>query len=182
MTLDHWDGSTFDWKKASASAFTTYNLALLVDFFNDLDNKNTQRNIIYVDQDSLFLPRSVLVDLEDNQDIATAYVKLMVDSAKTVRDSLRNGVSEDEIEAQAHAVLKFETQLAMVKLINDFQFSTSLSLFIMNSWQIIVPDENRRNSTRMYNPMSLAELQHWTDTVNTRTSQAKVYHLKITHR
>ncbi len=115
MTLDDWDGSIFDWKKASASAFTTYNLALLVDFFNDLDTKNNQRNIIYVDQESLFLPRSVLVNLENNQDIATAYIQLMVDSAKTVRDWLRNNVTNEEIQAQAHAVLNFETQLAMVK-------------------------------------------------------------------
>ena len=115
MTLDHWDGSTFDWKKASASSITTYNLPLLVDFLNDFDSKNTQRTAIYVDQHSLFLPRSVLVNLEDNQDIATAYIELMVDSAKTVRDSLCSDISEDEIEAQAQEVLNFETQLAKVK-------------------------------------------------------------------
>ena len=115
MTLDNWDGSNFDWKMDSASAFTTFNLPLLVDFFNDLDNKNTQRNVIYVDQETLFLPRSVLVDLEDNPDIAKAYIKLMVESAKTVRDWLRSNVSDDAIEVQAHKVLKFESQLAMVK-------------------------------------------------------------------
>ena len=114
MTLDRWDGSTFDWKRDSASAFTTFNLPLLVDFFNDLDNKNTQRNVIYVDQEELFLPRSVLVDFEDNPDIATAYIKLMIESAKTVRDWLHSNVSDTEIELQAHAVLKFESQLAMV--------------------------------------------------------------------
>jgi hypothetical protein len=122
MTLDRWDGSTFNWKKASASAFTTYNLALLVDFYNNLDNQNTQRNIIYVDQESLnILPRSVLVDLEDQPDIATAYIELMIESAKTVRDWHRTNVSDAEIEAQAHAVLQFESQLAMVKLINALQ-------------------------------------------------------------
>jgi predicted metalloendopeptidase len=115
MTLDNWDESNFDWQMDTASAFTTFNLPLLVDFFNDLDNKNTQRNVIYVDQETLFLPRSVLVDLEDNPDIAKAYIKLMVESAKTVRDWLRSNVSDDAIEVQAHKVLKFESQLAMVK-------------------------------------------------------------------
>lgn len=122
MALSHWDESNFDWKKASASAFTTFNLPLLVDFFNDLDSNNTQRNIIYVDQESLnILPRSVLVDLEDQPDIATAYIELMIESAKTVRDWHRTNVSDAEIEAQAHAVLQFESQLAMVKLINALQ-------------------------------------------------------------
>ncbi|XP_046461162.1 neprilysin-like [Daphnia pulex] len=76
MTLDHWDESTFDWKKASASAFTTFNLPLLVDFYNDLDSNNTQHTAIYVDQESLSLPRSILVDLNDSPVIATAYIEL----------------------------------------------------------------------------------------------------------
>lgn len=172
MTLDNWDGSDFDWKRESASALTTFNLPILVDIFNDLDNNNTQRNAIYVDQEQLFLPRSILIDLENNHDIETAYSKLMVESAKTIRDWLRSNVSDDAIKVQSHAVLKFESQLAMVRNANDglFEFSP----FIVNSEQIIVPDENRRNSTRMYNPMSLAELQNWTDSVNPRSSQAKV--------
>jgi predicted metalloendopeptidase len=116
MALDHWDESNFDWKKASASAFTTFNLPLLVDFFNDLDSNNTQRTVIYVDQESLFLPRSILVDLNESPVIATAYIELMIESAKTARDWLRNDVSDTEIEGQAHEVLKFESQLAMVKI------------------------------------------------------------------
>ena len=55
----------------------------------------------------------------------------------------------------------------------------NFSLFILNSKQIIVPDDNRRNSTRMYNPMSLVELQKWTDSVNTTSSQSKVNLKKI---
>ncbi|EFX85605.1 hypothetical protein DAPPUDRAFT_46047, partial [Daphnia pulex] len=144
MTLNDWDESTFDWKKASASAFATYNLALLVDFFNDFDSKNTERTAIYVDQESLILPRSVLVDLEDNEDVAMAYLELIIESAKSVRDWLDSDASDDEIDTQANAVLIFESQLA----------------------KITVPEENRRNSTRMYNPMSVTELQDWTDSID----------------
>ncbi len=179
MTLSHWDESTFDWKKASASAFTTFNLPLLVDFSNDLDSNNTQSTAIYVDQESLSLPRSILVDLNDSPVIVTAYIELMIESAKTVRDWLGSDVSDVEIEAQSHEVLKFESQLAMVrkkkkKNLTEISIYLIVSQIIVNSIQITVQGENRRNSTRMYNPMSLAELQNWTDKVNTTSSQAKV--------
>jgi hypothetical protein len=72
-----------------------------------LDSKNTKRTVIYVDQESPFLPRSILVDLNESPVIATAYIELTIESAKTVQDLLRNDISDTEIEGQAHEVLKF---------------------------------------------------------------------------
>ncbi|XP_046633413.1 neprilysin-4-like isoform X2 [Daphnia pulicaria] len=151
MTLKHWDESKFDWKNTTASALTTFNLHILMSVFNDLDSNNTDASSIYVDQDSLYLPRSVLVNPADNPQITTAYTTLIVESAKAVRSWLKSDVTDAQIKADADAVLKFESQLAM----------------------ITVPDEKRHNFTRIYNPMSLVELQKWTDSVPTGKSNSK---------
>lgn len=82
--------------------------------FNDLDSNNTDASSIYVDQDSLYLPRSVLVNPADNPQITTAYTTLIVESAKAVRSWLKSDVTDAQIKADADAVLKFESQLAMV--------------------------------------------------------------------
>jgi hypothetical protein len=72
-----------------------------------LDSNNTKRTVIYVDQESLFLPRSILVDLNESPVITTAYIELTIESYETVRNLLRNDISDTEIEGQAHEVLKF---------------------------------------------------------------------------
>ncbi len=72
-----------------------------------MDSNNTKRTVIYVDQESLFLPRSILVDLNESPVITTAYIELTIESAETVQNLLRNDISDTEIEGQAHEVLKF---------------------------------------------------------------------------
>lgn len=186
MTLHHWDESKFDWKNTSTSALTTFNLHILISVFNDLDSNNTEMSSIYVDQDSLYLPRSVLVNPANNPEITTAYTKLIFESAKAVKNWLKSDVTDAQIKADVDAVLKFESQLAMV-LLNYirtnvfvyFHIRSRFRVFIVDSWQITVPYENRRNNTRMYNPMSLVELQKWTDDVQTSKSNSKAKVNKI---
>lgn len=114
MTLDHWKDSSFNWTKTTASALTTFNLPIIISIFNELDTDNTNASLIYIDQDSLYLPRSVLVNMTGNPTIATAYKKIIVQSAKAIRDWQRSNVTDVEIESQVDAVLKFESQLATV--------------------------------------------------------------------
>lgn len=118
MTLNHWDESKFNWKNTTVSALTTFNLHILISVFNDLDSNNTEMSSIYVDQDSLSLPRSVLVNLADNPEIKTAYTKLIFESAKAVKNWLKSDVTDAQIKADVDAVLKFESQLAMVNKTN----------------------------------------------------------------
>jgi hypothetical protein len=40
--------------------------------------------------------------------------------------------------------------------------------------QVITPNEKRRNAYRMYNPMTLQELQNMTDSVQVSSPHAKV--------
>ncbi|KAK4004827.1 hypothetical protein OUZ56_006550 [Daphnia magna] len=152
MTLDHWKDSSFNWTKTTASALTTFNLPIIISIFNELDTDNTNASLIYIDQDSLYLPRSVLVNMTGNPTISTAYKKIIVQSAKAIRDWQRSNVTDVEIESQVDAVLKFESQLAT----------------------ITVSDGDRRNSSRMYNPMTLMELQNWTDSLSINNSPNKI--------
>jgi hypothetical protein len=45
---------------------------------------------------------------------------------------------------------------------------------VLDCVQVTTPSEKRRNPYRMYNPMTLQELQHLTDSVQTSSSHAKV--------
>ena len=114
MTLKNWDESKFDWKTTTASALTTFDLHILISVFNDLDSNNTDASSIYVDQDSLYLPRSVLANPVDNPEITTAYKTLIVESARAIRSWLKSDVTDAQIKADVDAILKFESQLAMV--------------------------------------------------------------------
>ncbi len=68
-----------------------------------------------MDQGSLILPRSVLMDFEDNSKVTEAYRALLTGSAIAIRDWLSSNVTNAQIEAEVDAVLKFESQLALVK-------------------------------------------------------------------
>lgn len=180
MTLDHWEDSSFNWTNTTASSLTTFNLPILISIFNDLDSDNTENSLIYIDQDSLYLPRSVLANLTSNPTITTAYQKIITESAKAIRDWLQTNVSDVQIDGQVEAVLKFESQLAMVL------FKT-LVLVIQRPYdslsiQITVSDEDRRNSTRMYNPMTLVELQNWTDEMSITNSPDKVMYCQLKYK
>ncbi|CAG0903525.1 unnamed protein product, partial [Darwinula stevensoni] len=77
------------------------------------------------------------------QAILFAYKDLMKETAKLVRDHLGSYVSDEDIEQQAEGVIAFESELA----------------------QIMMPDEDRLNHTKLYNKLSLADLQNATDAI-----------------
>ena len=56
----------------------------------------------------------MLVDREEYADIIDAYFELVSGSARAVRDVLRSGVTDLEINQQVEAMLQFEIDLAKV--------------------------------------------------------------------
>jgi hypothetical protein len=48
MTLDSWNESHFDWKEATAETIKYYSTAYLINIYNDVDQMNTNRSVIYV--------------------------------------------------------------------------------------------------------------------------------------
>ena len=48
MTLDSWNESHFDWKEATAATTKLYSSAYLINVYNDVDQMNTNRSVIYV--------------------------------------------------------------------------------------------------------------------------------------
>ena len=67
-----------------------------------------------MDQGSLSLSRSFLTNYTSKPNVFKAYTELIVDSAKAIRDSLGSKASDSQIRADVEAILKFESQLALV--------------------------------------------------------------------
>ncbi|CAG0879907.1 unnamed protein product [Cyprideis torosa] len=100
-------------------------------------------SIIYLDQASLGLPgRDIYLD-PGLSVIVDAYETLIIETAKAMRDALGSDVTDTLIQAEAAAVIQFETLLA----------------------EITTPDSDRLNYSAMYNKMPLPELQASTDAI-----------------
>lgn len=67
-----------------------------------------------MDQGSLVLPRSILVNAIEYPVVIYEYMSYLIGSAKAIRNTLNSSVSDAQIEADAKNVLKFEFELAKV--------------------------------------------------------------------
>lgn len=127
---DNWDENSFDWKE-SVYKFrkSGYSVDYFIDFSVGVDVKQSTKRIIDLDQASLGVQREYLTKgLEDK--IVKGYYKYMVDVAVTL------GADKARAERELKESLEFEIKLANISL----------------------PNEKRRNSTLLYNPMTVAEL------------------------
>jgi predicted metalloendopeptidase len=154
MTLSNWVPSSFEWTTATAAARTLFGSAYLLSIYNYLDSKNTSQSSIYVDQTSLGLPRTTLVNAYDpsTASVMNAYTNYITSSAKAIRDSLGSTASDAQIDTDVSLLILFESNLA----------------------KITSPAEDRRNNTRMYNPLLVSEVQGWTDSVGATNPQAQI--------
>lgn len=165
MTLASWNETSFSWTEATAAARKLYGSSILLRVFTYLDSMNTNTSAIYIDQSSLSLPRSVLVAVDDanNAALVAAYRNYAENVALAITQSLGQDVPLDAIQADVNATLAFEVQLA----------------------QITKPQEDRRNNTRLYNPLKVSEVQGWTDSavlgqINWKDYLASIYGEDIT--
>ncbi|KAJ8894784.1 hypothetical protein PR048_000091 [Dryococelus australis] len=146
MAQEHWDEGQFDWQAVLVSMARRLGLFPLVLLYVHFDRTNTSRNVITVDQPSLVLPRSMLVDPATYSSQLRAYRRWIIDAtAEIVKDQNQN-VPRSKISIDAFDVVEFEVKLA------------KLTSF----------DEMRRNVYRMHNPMTVRDLQKWTDSAETQ--------------
>jgi len=128
---DAWDPSEFTWKD-SVYKFRQhgYSVDYFIDFSVTTDVKNSTYRIIDLDQPALGLSREYLMKGPSEPEVQ-AYAKYQVELAVLL------GADRDRAEKEMRAALEFERQLANFSL----------------------PREERRNVTKLYNPMTVSELQ-----------------------
>lgn len=140
----NWDEGSFSWKD-SVYRFRKhgYSVDYFIDFSVTTDLKNTTGRVIDIDQASLGLSREYLVK-GMNEKIVTAYYKYMVDIA---------------------VIFGAQRETAMKELKESLEFEMALA-------NISLPLEERRNATKLYNPMTIRDVQRkfpsipWLEYVN----------------
>ncbi|CAL8147661.1 unnamed protein product [Orchesella dallaii] len=128
---DKWDAEEFTWIK-SVYRFREhgYSVDYFIDFSVTTDVKNSTYRVIDVDQPALGLSREYLTKGLDEPEVK-AYRKYQVDLAVLL------GAERAQAEKEMLAAIEFERKLANYSL----------------------PREERRNVTKLYNPMTIKELQ-----------------------
>ncbi|KAI5692897.1 hypothetical protein M8J75_003309 [Diaphorina citri] len=140
-----WDEGSFTWED---SVYKSRRYGYGVDYFLafgvGVNLKNNTERVIQFDQASLGLNREYLVKGFDEK-IVRAYYEYMLDIAVFM------GADREAAEEELKESLNFEIALANISL----------------------PQEERRNATKLYNPMKISELQErypiipWTEYINT---------------
>ncbi|KAL1116405.1 hypothetical protein AAG570_004879 [Ranatra chinensis] len=137
LEAEAWDDGAWNWKK---SVYDFRKNGFSVDYFIDFsvgtDLKNSTRKVIDLDQASLGLSREYLIKGMDHK-LVKAYYSYMVDIAVLF------GADRDRAEKELQESLQFEMALANISL----------------------PVEERRNATKLYNPMSITQLQSTYQTI-----------------
>ncbi|KAL1452805.1 hypothetical protein WDU94_007000 [Cyamophila willieti] len=128
---ENWNEETFSWKD---SVYKFHEHGYSVDYFIDfsivINVKNNTERIIDLDQATLGLSREYLVK-GINEKLVNAYYRYMIDIAVIL------GANKDVATAELRDALEFEIKLANISL----------------------PLEQRRNASKLYNPMTLDDLQ-----------------------
>ncbi|XP_069699097.1 neprilysin-1-like isoform X2 [Periplaneta americana] len=152
MATENWIGEEFNWQKTTAELTRHLGLSTLVSLFVYLDRKNSNHSIITIDQSTLVLPRSMLVDPYTYGNQLEAYRRWLMGSALEIIKARNASIPATRVSVDAFEVIEFEIELA----------------------HVTIPNEKRRNAYRMYNPMTLKELQNLTDSVPLSNSHAKI--------
>ncbi|XP_015266624.1 PREDICTED: membrane metallo-endopeptidase-like 1 isoform X2 [Gekko japonicus] len=115
-----------------------FNTRVLVDMFVWHDDRDSSRNIIYIDQPGLGMPsRDYYFNDGNYQRVREAYLQYMITVAKMIREDLNVSKDNAFVEGEIRAVMAFETDIA----------------------NATVPAEERHDVTLLYNKMTVAELQ-----------------------
>lgn len=141
---DSWDEAGWTWQQSVRDFRKNgFSMDYILDFSVGIDLKNSTKRTIDLDQSTTGLSREYLVKgLEDK--IIQAYYSYMVDMA------VLYGAERDRAEIELKESPQFEMDLANISL----------------------PNEKRRNSSALYNPMTVAQLQtkypyvQWVEYIN----------------
>ncbi|XP_053256629.1 membrane metallo-endopeptidase-like 1 isoform X1 [Podarcis raffonei] len=115
-----------------------YNARVLIDMFVWHDDRDSSRNIIYIDQPGLGMPSRDYYFSDGNyQRVREAYFQYMVLIAKMIREDMNMSKDDNFVQEEMRKVMEFETDVA----------------------NATVPTEERHDVTLLYNKMTVAELQ-----------------------
>lgn len=149
MASADWNEENFDWQFTVADARKMLSSAYLLSVWVFADQKDTDTTALYIDQTSLGLPRSMLINPSNYEERINAYKIYMAETASIMAKYLGQSVSSEDIQFDVNAVFDFEMLLA----------------------SITTPDEDRRDIDRMYNPMTVAELSDLTSSTSINWQQ-----------
>lgn len=70
--------------------------------------------MVKVDQASLAIPRSILLNQKDSPKVIEAYATFISGAAKALRNAIGGGASDVQIESDVSDLIRFEYELAKV--------------------------------------------------------------------
>ena len=140
ITMSNWDSTAFDWQEAVAAATRDLYISALIGPWVFADEKSTNITALYIDQPSLGMPRSVLTDPENYVERVDAYKNYIKSTATIIASSLGESFDDSHYSSSIDSLVEFEMAVAA----------------------LTTPSEDRRDVERMYNPMTVAELQDLT--------------------
>ena len=120
------------------------------------------------------LSYSTLINAKSNSTapIIQAYTSYAFEAAKAILEARKEVFNDSIVQAEVEEMITFEIALAKV---SSYIYFSGLNIhtgyiLLINLFKIQTKPEERRNRTRMYNPMQLDFLQRWTDEVNLTSS------------
>ncbi|XP_044301260.1 membrane metallo-endopeptidase-like 1 [Varanus komodoensis] len=143
-----WPVSSEDWNITNESNWSVeeklallnsrFNTRVLIDMFVWHDDRDSSRNIIYIDQPGLGMPsRDYYFNDGNYQRVREAYFQYMVTIAKMIREDMNASKDDNFVLEEMRKVMEFEIRIANAS----------------------VPQEERHDVTLLYNKMTIAELQ-----------------------
>lgn len=150
MTVESWEANNFNWEKITADMRVLYNTNIFVTVNNDLSPHDGSKNAVLIDQPSLIRSRDEILQ----QTKIAEYTALITGAAMEIRNALKSPVTNSQLSNDIADMIGFESALALITTPTDSPLRRKLS------W--------------MKKPMTMNELQAWTDRVTTSTSYAKI--------
>ncbi|PAV86979.1 hypothetical protein WR25_24216 [Diploscapter pachys] len=140
MVHNVWQESQFDLTSLLIHTISSRDVSVFVNFGPGEDSKNTSRRVLYFDQGDLALGGSTR-DYYINKTLYAkqmkAYRSYLIGKVKLFTEDIGLIANESKIAADVDEIIAFETEFA----------------------KIIVPDENRRNRTALYNKRKISDLE-----------------------
>uniref|UniRef100_A0A1I7VFX0 Peptidase_M13_N domain-containing protein n=3 Tax=Loa loa TaxID=7209 RepID=A0A1I7VFX0_LOALO len=136
---NEWDGNSFNLTYILASSRRYFGNEIFFQIYVYADAKNTTRNILYLDQGALGLGRGSRDYYLNTTMFAKqldAYKKYQLDVIKLLLDDANVTYDLSQLVIDLNSLIYFETEFA----------------------EIIVPEDDRRNITRLYNDRTISDL------------------------
>lgn len=137
---DKWRPEDFDLTSLMVHVNEVRGLDVFVANYISLDNKNVSRRVIEFDQAELGLgesTRDYYLDREKHGKKIEAYRQFLITKMKLIHEDAGLARNEQKITSDVDEIIEFETKLA----------------------KILVPEEDRRDFSKMYNLRHLSDMQ-----------------------